>query len=96
MQPSRLIFVPIPQAISNPRTGAAHFYFGLTKREFRKLRKSGKPSHENQESRYEFTARRSLYAGSVPNLFPDEVRWKNLLRRLVAETKISAACRKSL
>jgi hypothetical protein len=30
------------------------------------------------------------YAGSVPN----EVRWKNLLRHLVAETKSSAACRK--
>ena len=42
----------------------------------------------NQESRYEFTARRSLYAGSVPNIFPDEVRWKNLLRHPVAELKV--------
>jgi hypothetical protein len=43
MQPSRLIFIFIPQAISNPRTGAAHFYVRSTKHEFRKLRKSGKP-----------------------------------------------------
>jgi hypothetical protein len=50
----------------------------------------------NQESRYEFTARRSLHAGIVSNIFPNEVRWKNLLRHLVAETKNSAACRKSL
>ena len=48
----------------------------------------------NQESRYEFAARRSLYAGSVPNIAPSEVRWKNPLRHLVAETKISTACRK--
>jgi hypothetical protein len=32
----------------------------------------------NQESRHEFTARRSLHAGTDPN----EVRWKNLLRHL--------------
>src|ERR1700674_2542494 len=36
------------------------------------------------------------YAGSVPNIVPNEVRWKNLLRHLVAETKSSAPCRKSL
>jgi hypothetical protein len=82
MQPLPFIF--IQQAISNPQTGTAHFYFGSAKHEFRKLRKSGKPSHENQESRYESTARRSLSAGSVPNIFPDEVRWKNLLRHLVS------------
>jgi hypothetical protein len=39
----------------------------------------------NQESRYETTARRSLLAGT----FPNEVRWKNLLRRLTP-------CRKSV
>ena len=50
----------------------------------------------NQESRYELTARRSLHAGIVPNRVPNEVRWKNLLRHLVAETKPSAACRKPL
>src|ERR1700722_18177179 len=50
----------------------------------------------NQESRYEFAARRSLHAGIVSNVLPNEVCWKNLLRHLVAETKNSAACRKSL
>ena len=50
----------------------------------------------NQESRYELTARRSLHAGIVANRVPNEVRWKNLLRHLVAETKPSAACRKPL
>jgi hypothetical protein len=29
-------------------------------------------------------------------VLPNEVCWKNLLRHLVAETKNSAACRKSL
>ena len=45
----------------------------------------------NQESRYEFAARRSLHAGIVSNVLPNEVRWKNLLRHLN-----SAVCRKSL
>ena len=48
----------------------------------------------NQESRYEFAARRSLHAGIVANRVPNEVRWKNLLRHLVAENKPFAACRK--
>jgi hypothetical protein len=33
---------------------------------------------ETKNRAYEFTARRSLHTG----IFPDEVRWKNLLRRL--------------
>ncbi|HZZ15653.1 MAG TPA: hypothetical protein VFE08_06805 [Candidatus Sulfotelmatobacter sp.] len=36
----------------------------------------------NQESRYEFATRRSLHAGIVSNVLPNEVRWKNLLRHL--------------
>ena len=36
----------------------------------------------NQESRYEFAARRSLHAGIISNVLPNEVCWKNLLRHL--------------
>jgi hypothetical protein len=47
---------------------------------------------ETKNRAYEFAARRSLHAGKVPNVFPDEVR----LEKPVAPPKSSAACRKFL
>jgi hypothetical protein len=60
MQPLRFI----QQETSNPPTDAAHFYSGPPSRIF--------ANQGNQESRLRNTARRLLYAGTVPN----EVRWK--------------------
>jgi len=76
MQPSRFI----QQATANPQTEAAHFCSGppslvhpatFSQTSFSQIR-------ETKDRAYEFNARRSLHAGSVPN----EVRWKNLLRHL--------------
>jgi hypothetical protein len=99
MQP--LPFFAVKQTIqqdifANPQAPAAHF---CSQSQFNFYKTFANPNFAkqgNQESRYEFAARRSLHAGIVSNIFPNEVRWKNPLRHLLAETKNSAACRKSL
>src|SRR5437660_1519778 len=97
MQPLRFIFIQqdnlLQRQSTNPQTAAAHFCFRSANSTFTNQTFA---NQGNQESRYEFAARRSLHAGIVSNVLPNEVRWKNLLRHLVAETKSSAACRKSL
>jgi hypothetical protein len=74
MQPLRFI----PQANSRIRTDAAHFYFGPTRLDFRKPRKSGKPRIAPMNLPREDHCTPEKFR----ILFPDEVRWKNLLRHL--------------
>jgi hypothetical protein len=65
--------------IANPRTEATHFSTSGPNPEFANQTSQ---IRETKNRAYEFTARRSLHAGIVPNRVPNEVRWKNLLRHL--------------
>src|SRR5437660_1860454 len=79
MQPLRFIFIQqdnlLQRQSTNPQTAAAHFCFWSANSTFTNQTFA---NQGNQESRYEFAARRSLHAGTDPN----EVCWKNLLRHL--------------
>ncbi len=80
MQPLRFISRQLDQQETRESADrGSTLLLGSTKLHFRKPDFANKG---NQESRYEFAARRSLHAGIVPNRVPNEVRWKNLLRHL--------------